>query len=137
MKAAVLLVFVLVSAAACGDSQSTTAPTTPTTPTIKTDTFTSILAVRGSTSHGFIVSTAGTVSVTLLNAGPSSMKVGLGLGIPNANGASCNLNTSLTTTGGSDPQIIATTDPGTFCVDVYDVGNLTGEVGIAVKIVHP
>src|SRR4051794_23289872 len=100
MKAAVSLVLVLASlGVGCSDSQTTTTPTPPTTtPTIYTDTFTSTVTAQGATSHGFFVKTGGTVSVTLLNAGSPSTIVGLGLGIPNANGANCNLAVSLNTT---------------------------------------
>jgi hypothetical protein len=140
MKPAVFVLVVLASfGTACSNNQSTTTPTTPTTPTpaIQTDTFTSNVTRHGATSHGFVVNTAGTVSVTLLSAGPPPATVGLGLGIPNGNGANCNLGFSVNTMGGQDAQITATVDPGLYCVDVYDVGMLTGDIAISVKIVHP
>jgi hypothetical protein len=138
MKAAVFVVLVLASlGAACSNSQSTTAPSTPTTPTIVTDIFTSTVTVQGATSHAFVVTTAGTVSVTLLSAGPAATIVGLGLGIPNANGANCNLSFSVNTTAGAAAQITRTVEPGLYCVDVYDIGKLTADAGISVQIVHP
>src|SRR5437763_406487 len=103
MKAAAAVAIVVVSslAAACSNNQSTTtSPTTPSTPTVKTENFSSVLGPAGVVSHGFIVSTAGTVSVTLVATGPLSPALGLGLGIPNSNGANCNLSTALNTTPG-------------------------------------
>jgi hypothetical protein len=137
MKAAVPVVLVLVSFCAGCSNSTTTAPSTTTTPTIVTDTFTSIVTVKGATSHGFMVTTQGTVSVTLLSAGSASTVVGLGIGIPNANGANCNLDFSVNTTAGATAQITTTAEPGLYCVDVYDVGKLTADVGISVQIVHP
>src|SRR2546425_1068741 len=72
-------------------STSTTTPPTTTSPT--TETFSSVLATKGVTSHAFKVSQAGTVSVTLTNLG-ASVTVGLGIGIPNANGSGCNVRTT-------------------------------------------
>jgi hypothetical protein len=138
MKAAVFLVSVLaLSGAGCSNSPTPTTPSTPTTPTITTETFTSTVSVQGATSHAFVVTTAGTITVTLLNAGTPSTIVGLGIGIPNANGANCNLSFSLNTTSGATAQITKTADPGLYCVDVFDVGRLTADVGISVQIVHP
>jgi hypothetical protein len=140
MKVAAVLAILLFAslAAGCGGSNSTTpTPTTPSTPTITTETFFSALGAGGVASHGFIVSTAGTVSVTLLTTAPSGLTLGLGLGIPNANGASCNLSTALNTTQGSTAQIATSVEPGAYCVSVYDAGNLRADVTFTVQIVHP
>jgi hypothetical protein len=139
MKAAAIVVFMLASVGAgCGDSESPAAPSPSPTPTIKTETFASTVTQKGATSHGFEVTTGGTVSVTLLSAGPpASTTVGLGLGIPNANGANCNLALSLNTTAGGDAQITTDVDPGLYCVTVYDAGSLTAAVRVSVQIVHP
>jgi hypothetical protein len=135
MKAAVFCVLVLASlGVGCSNSTSTTAPTTP---TITTDTFTSTVTVHGATSHPFMVTTAGTISVTLTAAGPRGTIVGLGLGIPNADGSNCNLDVSLSATASTTPQITSNADPGLYCIDVWDVGKLTADVGISVQIVHP
>jgi len=117
-----LLVFVLaLSGAGCSHDITITtpsSPSTPTTPTTNTETFTSTVAVKGATSHAFLVTTSGTITVTLKSAGSPSTVVGLGIGIPNANGANCNLSFSVNTTAGATAQITKTADPGLYCVAV-------------------
>jgi hypothetical protein len=118
-----------------GDTTSTTAPSTTTSPT--TETFSSTLAIRGASSRSFVVSTAGTVKVTLTSVGPPSLPIGLGLGIPGG-GVPCTLSTALTTQAGGSPQISQPVDPGTYCVTVYDVGNLTtADLLFSLTIEHP
>jgi hypothetical protein len=41
-----------------------------------------------------------------------------------------------TAVAGSAPQISVTENPGTYCVDVYDVGNLTAASTFTVAITH-
>ena len=38
---------------------------------------------------------------------------------------------------GATPQITVTESPGSYCVDIYDVGNLTGASIFSITIVHP
>lgn len=130
----VMLVVAAVAAVSCNKDVVATAPTPDTT----TDTFSSQLGVGGSATRSFVVRTTGMVSVTLTSVGPpSTLAVGLGLGIPMASGNGCNLTRSAVTTAGSDPQVTATADSGTYCVRVYDVGNLTGDVTFSISILHP
>jgi len=127
------IVTVLVMAGACSDdAQPTTAPST--TPT--TETFASVLGYRGSTAHGFTITNAGTISVTLTSVGPPSVPVGLGVGVAGS-GISCTLHTSLTTEAGPGPQIVVNVDPGTYCVQVYDVGTLTDPTSFSLTITRP
>lgn len=131
---AALLAAVLLSG--CGDdATSTTAPTTPTSPT--TSRFLSRLAVNGSASRTFTVSTAGTVTATLVNAGGPFTVMGLGLGIPLGGVSNCTLSRSVSTASGTTPQISAVVDPGTYCVAIYDVGNLTDTIDFEVTITYP
>lgn len=117
------------------DTQSTTSPSTITSPT--TETFSSALAIRGASSRSFIVSNAGTVKVTLTSVGPPSLPIGLGLGIRGGT-VPCTLSISLTTEAGDSPQISQPVDPGSYCVAVYDVGNLTiAELPFSLTIEYP
>jgi hypothetical protein len=127
--------------AGCSSGGSTGTSPTPTGPT--TETFSSHVAPGGLSSHTFMTSASGTVTVTLSTLAPAVV-VGFGLGVPPQIGAGgCNLNTSLETAGGADSQISATADKGTFCVEIYDVGNLlgavgpTGQAGYTITVVHP
>ena len=113
--------------AACG---STTSPSPVTL------SFASTLAVKGTASLSFTVPTAGTVSITLATLA-STAEVGLGLGNPRSDGSGCQLFTSLNTVAGATAQITNSAQPGPYCVEVYDVGNLTGATAFAVTIAHP
>lgn len=121
-----------------GDSQPTTPPATTTSSPV-TETFTSIVALRGTDTHSFATPAAGTISVTLTLAGPPlTVVMGLGLGVPNPFGPGCSLTTSVKTTSGSSPQITSAADPGKYCVAISDLGNAppTG-ISFAMTIVHP
>jgi hypothetical protein len=136
----------LVVASFCAGCSSTlTEPATTTTGT-GTDTFTSFLAIGGSSVHTFPVTQAGTIAVTLTVVTPAGV-VGLGVGVPDASGPGCNLTSSLdasaavadATTGLTTPQLtIPASVAGTYCVKVFDSGQLS-DVGrtFTVTIARP
>ena len=68
---------------------------------------------------------------------PADLTLGLGVGLPLANGAGCNLNRSIVTAASESPQVTVTADGRSYCVRVYDVGNLTGEVSFSISLLHP
>ena len=124
-------------AAACGSS--TIAPTTPPVrPAVITQTFSGTLAVQGASSHNFIVIVTGKIAVTLTSVGPPSVPIGVGLGVPS--GLQCVLSfgqgSAATVEPGPSPQINGTALAGTFCVEVYDVGNLTAPTAYSVTVDH-
>jgi ABC-type glycerol-3-phosphate transport system substrate-binding protein len=127
------------SAAGCGDSMTPTAPTTTTTTTSPvTVTYSTTFGPRGAAARAFTASQAGTVSVTLVSAGPpSDVALGLGVGIPRADGGGCSLAQSVTTSAGPNAQIVATVDAGNYCVRIFDAGSLTDPVAVTVTLVHP
>jgi hypothetical protein len=121
-------------------SSSTTSPTVPTlTPPTITQTFNGTLAVQGESSNNFTVGSAGEVRITLTSVGPPPIAIGVGLGSPS--GLTCVLSfgsgAALTTLPGTTPQITGTALAGTFCVEVYDVGNLTAATNYSVTVFHP
>jgi hypothetical protein len=101
------------------------------------ETFSGTLAVRGSSLGTFNVLQAGAVSITIKNLGaPANIAVGLGLGIPSVTGT-CNFSVSNTSAvAGSTPQITLTESPGQYCVEIYDIGNLTTDATFTVTIAH-
>src|SRR3954468_19503229 len=107
-------------AAGCSDP---VAPATPTpAPATNTDVFTGTLLQLGSNTHQFIVSQVGAVQVTVDSIVPGAA-VGVGVGTPS--GSNCLLLQNLTAVAGPATQISGTaTISGTFCVSVFDVGNL-------------
>jgi hypothetical protein len=131
----VALLGLVAMSAACflppGSSSSTMAPTTAAT----SETFAGTLAVQGSSTYVFTVSQAGAVSITLSSVGPPSVAVRLGIGT--TNGTICTVFSAIPSAlPSSTPQITITENPGTFCVDVADVGNLTGPTPFSVIIAH-
>ena len=124
------------SIAACGDDDP---PTTPTpTPTTTTVTFASNLAMGGASSRSFDVTRAGTVSVTLVSVNNgTTLRVGLGVGIPFADGAGCVLSRSVETVPGNTAQLELAVDVGKFCVQIYDPGTLSTVVPFSINLVYP
>lgn len=124
----------LVATAACGSSSSTTSPST----TTKTDTFNGTVAVGGADFHPFTVASTGAVAVTLTAAGPpATITMGIGVGL--VNGSACTIVSggSVNTPAGSAAQLNGTVSAGTYCVQVFDIGNQTAPVTYTVTVSHP
>jgi hypothetical protein len=130
-----VLLTLIVSTSACGLPAGSTSPTTTTGGT--TETFSGTLAQQSSNVYTFTVLQAGAVSITLTSLGSvSTVAVGVGLGTPSGT-TSCTLTSANpTATPGSTPQITVTENPGNYCVEIYDVGNLTGAATFSISIVH-
>ena len=122
-------------AASCGDTPTTPTSTAPVSPL--TESFSSQLSVKGTSSRSFVTPSRGSVSVTLSATFPSGTVVGLGVGIPRANGSGCLLSTSVQTGAAASPQIVIDADKGEYCVQVYDLGTLTDAISFTIAIVHP
>jgi len=133
----VLLVAAALSAGCSGSSASTT---TPTVSGSLTEVFTGSLAVNGSGFYSFTVSSTGTTSVMLASIttavpGPAvNLAVSLGVGVPA--GIGCPVTTAVTVGPALTSQIAITLDPGIYCVNIADIGNLPVPVNFAIRIVH-
>ena len=106
-------------------------PTEPSTTTETITTFSSILALAGSASQTWTIAQSETVGVTLTALGGVA-SVGLGIGTPTPGG--CDLRSSVTAVAGTDPQIVMPLDAGVYCVEVFDVGNLTASVQFSITV---
>lgn len=123
--------------AGCGASETMTSPTAAVTSPI-TVSYSTMFGPRGAAARAFTASQAGTVSVTLLSARPpSDVSLGLGVGIPRADGGGCTLAASVTTQAGPTPQVTAAVDAGLYCVSVFDVGVLIDSVSVTISLTHP
>jgi len=132
------------AAAGCGGSSDTTTVTAP-VGTVSTDTFNGTLnppvnGVFQSNVHPFTVNTAGgTISVTLVSAGPpSTIQLGLGLGNPSATGT-CSIISGFATqtAAGSTAQLTGSGAPaGAYCIAVVDVGNVLQAITYTVTVAH-
>jgi hypothetical protein len=124
------------TAAGCSQSNSTTPITLSPSPALTTETFTGTLAAQGATSHVFTVVVAGTVSITLVSAGPPAT-ITVGLGVGNPSGSSCTVVSAVNATASATAQLTGTASPGAFCISVFDVGNLGGAIDYTVTVSHP
>jgi len=124
-----------VAIAGCDDAATATSPTT-TSPV--TDTWPGQIPVGGSATRSFSSASSGTATITLTQVGPpADVVVGLGVGIPHADGTACYLTQSMETGASSAPQITVSVEAGAYCVRVYDIGRLTSQVAFGVTIVRP
>lgn len=121
-----------IAATGCGDSPT---PTAATPPAATTFTFASTFTTQGSASRSFEQLATGSVSVTLRSVSPD-IRIGVGLGIPRADGTGCNLAHAVEVTAGSAPQITTTADPGVWCVRVWDVGLVPEHATFALDVQH-
>lgn len=131
----VLFALLLLSGVGCETTyfQSPTSATT-TTATGDPARFESQIVRGGSATRAFTLTTAGTIDVTLTSITPSIV-VGLGIGIPRSDGNGCNLSRSVeASVGGS---VSAAADPGSYCVKVFDVGQVEQSASFSVVIAHP
>jgi hypothetical protein len=124
-------------AAACGGSSNSSTVTAP-TGTVTTDTFNGTVQQAGSSSNNFTVTVAGSVSVTLVSAGPpATISMGLGIGNPSSTGTCSFLSGGTTvTTAMNTAQLSGTLNAGTYCVAVVDVGNAAGPITYTVTVAH-
>ena len=142
LRFAILVLLVPLCGACSSSAFNSTAPTAVNG--TLTATFTSFLAIGGSSSHSFVATQAGNIAVTLTNVTPAAV-VGLGVGTPNAGGSGCNVTNSLNasaavadSTGATTPQLTIPATAGPYCVKVYDSGQLPGiRVEFAVTIAYP
>ncbi len=130
-----LAIAAAVTGGGCNLLSDLTSPSSPTTPTASTETFSGTVAVQGTSRSTFTTTQAGTVNVTLATMSPG-VAMGLGIGTPNGTTA-CTLTSSTSALAGSTPQLTVTEQPGSYCVSVYDVGNLTGNATFTVTVAHP
>jgi hypothetical protein len=140
-----IVLALVLSAAACGGSDSpaaTTAPTETLAPSVEL--FEGKLQTRGdSTFFSFTVRTAGNVNVTLASVTTattpgSSVNLALGVGLGSPLATDCNLTNQTTTGPALTSQLVGNNfSPAIYCVRVFDVGNLTVPINFAVRISHP
>jgi hypothetical protein len=115
-----------------------TTPTTPSATSPVTETFFSIIGVKGVATRSLTVATTGTVTLTLTRSGPpDNVPIGLGIGIPQANGSGCSLSQSADVSPGAIAQVSVSVEAGNYCVRVYDAGYLAGDTQFSVTIVRP
>jgi hypothetical protein len=124
-----------IGVSACGSSAS---PSTTPTVARTTDTFSGTVAVGGRDFHSFTITTTGTIDVTLTAATPpSTVVMGLSIGIPANSLCPAMAGASTLTAAGASVQLSGIASPGLLCVDVHDAGYQSAPVSYTVTVTHP
>jgi hypothetical protein len=117
---------------------TTTTTTTPSTAPTTTEEFDGTLGVGATASYLFTVSQAGSVTATLVSISgavvPATVQVRLGIGTPDDAGG-CT-TTTMSLANSASPTLSTTEQPGNYCANITDVGNLAGTAAFVVTIAH-
>ena len=128
------LVLLLVSAAACGDDE----PTTPTQPTPLPDVtreFEGTLTINGGRTHDFLTNGSGDITATVTELTPdSSAEIGVSLGT--WNGATCQIVIARDRATQTAVVIGRAGGAGSYCLRVYDAGELRATTNYKLTVVH-
>jgi hypothetical protein len=128
---------ILLAALGAGCDLFNTGSSTSPSASSTTETFAGSFAAQGFSVYTFTVVQTGTVSVTLVSLSPTpTTVVGLGIGTPNGTTACTLTSTNPTAVAGSTAQITVTENPGKYCVEIFDVGNLVGSATFSITIAH-
>jgi len=131
----ILAVAMALGAAACGSDTPTT-PTTPTTPVTVTDTFAGTLTANGAASYTFTTATSGQVTATLATLAPNSTLI-VGLALGTWSGNACQIVLSKDSATQFSFVVGQASQANTFCVRIYDVGNVVDPSTYEIQVNHP
>ena len=127
------------SAAIAGCALAAPSAPSPSTPTRTTDTFEGSFKYQGSAAHPFTVTEAGTVDVRVTTLSPlTTMAIGASVGKwDGTNCTSVNIRNDNARVGAT--ALTGTSEPGNYCVSLYDSGNVpsTWTVAYKVDVTHP
>jgi hypothetical protein len=119
---------------ACGSSTSTTP--TP-TPTYVTETFSGTIQAGTAVYHAFTVTAQGTLTATLNTFSPQS-GITMGFGIGQPSGTNCPLlSGAYLETAKVGSALQGTIGVGSYCVQLYDLGNMQGSDDYVITVAHP
>ena len=134
------LTFLCLVIAAAGCSEQTTVPTTPTEPPLisqaTTQIFSGTLSPGGSQTYSFSIGgvpvRVSLGSLTDANSNPLPQSVRLSFGVPQGTG--CGPIHSATTPANLSTHLQLLASPGTYCVNVTDIGQLSSDATFGVRI---
>src|SRR5438874_1071170 len=127
----IALALAALTATACNSSSDTPPAPTPAPPS-QTEIFTGTVPLldthNGSEFHNFTMAQSGEVDVTLTAAGPPpTIQMGIGLGQPTTTTCPHSFG-SVTVAAGPNLAGAVQLNAGTYCVDVFDVGNAAAPI---------
>jgi hypothetical protein len=130
-----LLVATLCAAALACAACNESVPAAPSVaPATITETFTATLGVGLSNTHPVTVQQASKFVVTLVTIDPA-VAIGIAVGSL-SNGTCVALSSNSSVQAGGTVAISGTALPGSFCVEVYDVGNVVDTVTYTISVAH-
>ena len=89
------------------------------------------VADQGTAGHSFTVTTTGSVSITLTAVGPLTT-ISMGVGIGTWNGTTCGVSVTKNDNARTGAAALAgTANAGSYCVNVYDSGNVPEGIGVS------
>jgi hypothetical protein len=130
-----LLVATLCAVALACAACSETVPAAPSVaPATLTDSFTATIGVSGSNTHPVTVQQPGKFVVTLVSIDPP-VTIGMAVGsLSNGTCVAFSTNASVQTPGAV--ALSGTALAGSFCVEVFDVGNVVDTVTYTLTVAH-
>lgn len=133
---AVGLVLLVLSISACRDTPTSPSDTTTAFPPY-TVTFESTLAPGGTASRTFTARSDGIATLTLTSSTPMGITIGIGVGIPTPSKSGCGLTRTALAQASSDSHVQVPVEAGSYCVAVYDVGEISQSARFSLTLVHP
>lgn len=127
----VVIALLTVSSAACGSAAAPSAPIT--------ETLTGVVPPASLAFNIFSASAGGDITITLTGLDPlSGISVGIGLGVATTTGTpSCSLAYSQEGLKVGAVWTTSLSNKGSYCVAVYDIGQVTQNVSYSLKVTHP
>lgn len=120
-------------AGGCNLPPGSTSPSDSTTTTM----FSGSLTPGGAPVFFTFTAGAGPVAVTLTGVNPATTSgIGLGVGTPNGTTVCTLTNFTTSAVASTTPQISVEEAAGSYCVQVYDPGNLTGPLTFTLSVSH-
>jgi hypothetical protein len=118
------------------DDDNPTPPTAPTPPPTTTDTFSGMVNRNGGVTHTFATQASGTATATLTALSPDSALV-VGFSMGTWNGTVCQIVLANDRATQGTVVIGGVSTLSSFCMRIYDVGNIVDPIAYEFTVVHP
>jgi len=126
-----------VTLAACGGGTDTPTSAATPAPEIKTETFTGTVSPSGAPYHSFTVVAQGAITATLVSVSPQTT-ITMGFGVGTVSGGACALiSGAYSESAKSGYALSGTIAAGSYCVVLYDIGNLSAANDYVITVSHP
>jgi len=135
---AILVCALAAPACSSSDDSSTSSTTAPTVLPATSENFSGTVQVGGLDAHPFVVAlSGGLLNVTLTAVGPPPT-IFMGFGVGSWDGTTCTplAGGSANVQASTTPQLSGTVNAGSYCVMVFDIGNMVAPVTYSWTMTH-